>query len=649
MTRRPPDRAHVRRSGQARCPVGLVISRKPPTAAAPAPSKNAGVSPRSPCGPHVPGPARDDPHTDTTWASTPRLPDPRLSPPLPPEISGRYSSTDSPSQSNVSIITSPSCELLSCSWRISSALPQCRLQTENCVTWQSDEGYTQAFSQFEPDKPHKTVRTSLFAEKYKRSHSEIQVTRPCHEQSCAVVIRQQRGFLPTSLVVLCFLLLLPRYLVAKPAASMEREGPGILVLKTPLCEPVSQENLRRMMGPYYDSSRMAADMPLAKRDHLPPGYPYHSDHSSKPSFQGDDPRAKQASADDDLVQEEILWSSDKESDWGDDGEDEGVGDERVWLEEKEVVESIYNSGESIKEKLVDEEEEEQEEVEEEEEEEGEEEEITGEPHSSWHTGRAGSKGDTPGKYRHKHRQHRAYVDKSRDDHPSRQRVYRDSYAYMKRRRRKRSPQLRSRSTRRDFLSRHDEFVDSKYNKSNGSSTDNIDGWANDGNVSGAKRNGRSARSSKRRQVSSKEDTSSDIAALTLKMVLNRKNKKLRKSLKKQFRQNAKSLLKRRPPWDCKMATSTLILKEGVFPRVLVDGTCRGQKQCFYRLYDCKPQFYTIKMMQRDPNHCNPLPKVGNTTVFEERWNIISRKITVGCNCVNSQRFTNRGRTGRRGS
>ena len=451
-----------------------------------------------------------------------------------------------------------------------------------------------------------------------------------------MVIRQGRRFIPTSLIVLCFLLLLPRSLVAKPASASEREGPGHLILNTPLCKPVSNEDLQRMMGPYFDSSKMAADMPS--------DYSYHSDHSSASGFQGDDPRASHAQRSDDLVQEEILSTLDQESSWADDDdeEDEEMGDERVWVKEKEVVESIYNDEEGMEETLE------------------EEEKTIDEPRPLWRASRPEPPEKASGKYKHKHRQHRADLDDSREDYPSRQRVFMDSYAYMRRRRRKRSPQVRSRSRRRDVLSKRGEFVNSKYNKSSDSSNDNNDNWASNAKANGAKRNGRTVSSYNGRQLKDTKnrgddqsvknedaDKPSDIGALPLKIAVSRKDKKLRKSLKKKFRQNAKYLLKRRPPWECRMTSKTLIMKQGIFPRVLVDGNCGVDRKCFYRLYDCKPQRYNIRLMQRDPNHCNPLPKVGNITVFEERWNLITKQITVGCNCVNAQKFKNRRRSRRR--
>ena len=469
------------------------------------------------------------------------------------------------------------------------------------------------------------------------------MTNPCHGQSWAVTVYPRRRFLPTSLLLLYFLLLLPRSLLAKPTSARELEKPGHFILKTPLCKPVSHEDLQRMMGPYFDPSKMAADMAAARSSRFLSDDPYSFGHSSAPAFQGDDPRASRVTSSDDLVQDEILWASDEESEWDDDDEDdmdEGVDDEDVWIKEKEAIEGIYIDGEELEAEI------------------DEEEEMIDGPRSSWRrrSERVESTVNVPGRYKHKHRQHRKDVDKSREDQPTRQRVFTDPYAYMKRRRRKRSPQSRSRSRDRDAAPRRHEFVNSKYNASSGSRSKNNNWASSNGNTSGARRAGRytAANSRKHRKDArdssasfDPDDKSDDIGALPLRIALSRKNKGLRKSLKQKFRQNAKYLSKRRPPWQCRKDSKTLIMNEGVFPRVLVDGDCGSNRKCFYRLYDCKPERYNIKLMQRDPNHCNPLPTIGNTTVFEERWNLISRQITVGCNCVNAPLKRKKSRNGTR--
>merc|ERR1719239_591871 len=118
----------------------------------------------------------------------------------------------------------------------------------------------------------------------------------------------------------------------------------------------------------------------------------------------------------------------------------------------------------------------------------------------------------------------------------------------------------------------------------------------------------------------------------LKLSLNAKNKTLRKQLKRKFRKKAKQMRNIEPPWSCYMEPRTLSMEKGHFPPWLSTGKCI-QKKCFYRLYNCEEEQYMIKVLKRDPEHCNPVPTISNETVYEERWNLEEYPIVVGCKCA----------------
>ncbi|XP_076462528.1 uncharacterized protein LOC143294895 [Babylonia areolata] len=131
----------------------------------------------------------------------------------------------------------------------------------------------------------------------------------------------------------------------------------------------------------------------------------------------------------------------------------------------------------------------------------------------------------------------------------------------------------------------------------------------------------------------KSSSSGRDSFLHLRLFLSGRNRALRRKLKKDFRKKARKWRNKTPPWTCSMHKAWGKLRDDFFPRYLLDGRCVSDK-CFYRLYDCQPQRYRIKLLKRDPDYCNPLPLVGsNSTTYEQRWTVVRYFVTVGCNCV----------------
>jgi len=128
------------------------------------------------------------------------------------------------------------------------------------------------------------------------------------------------------------------------------------------------------------------------------------------------------------------------------------------------------------------------------------------------------------------------------------------------------------------------------------------------------------------------DEASDNSHLTfyhklMQTNFNRRNKRSQSAKNKKFRK------KNRLPWSCKMNKIWLRMEKGYFPEFIRSGKCKSKK-CYYSLKDCIPKKYTIKVLRRDPNRCNPVPTVGVNTTYEEAWAFERQHVTVWCECEN---------------
>lgn len=124
-------------------------------------------------------------------------------------------------------------------------------------------------------------------------------------------------------------------------------------------------------------------------------------------------------------------------------------------------------------------------------------------------------------------------------------------------------------------------------------------------------------------------------------------KKVFSTLKKFIRKSKKGKKVKSLPWKCQFDIKWVRLDTDYYPPYIQSGSCQRQKKCFYDLYDCQPKKYGIKVLRRDPSKCNPIPALGNTTVYEEVWNEKQIDIYVACECGMSNRNRKlRGRKGR---
>lgn len=107
--------------------------------------------------------------------------------------------------------------------------------------------------------------------------------------------------------------------------------------------------------------------------------------------------------------------------------------------------------------------------------------------------------------------------------------------------------------------------------------------------------------------------------------------------------------KNRLPWSCKFKKKWVEMQEGYFPQFILSGKCKS-KMCYYKTKECIPKKYTIQILKRDPNRCNPLPNVGLSTAYEEAWLIERKHVTVWCECgnTNNKNKKRRGKSRNRG-
>ena len=166
------------------------------------------------------------------------------------------------------------------------------------------------------------------------------------------------------------------------------------------------------------------------------------------------------------------------------------------------------------------------------------------------------------------------------------------------------------------------------------------------NVDAVSQQKRSVKRERRKEVSKKvamhrnngdssrnvlRDKKKQDASLYLRLMVSGKNRDLKRRLKKVVKKNSNKLMKATPPWSCEMKKTWGMLKEDFFPRYLLAGRCESAK-CFYRLYDCVPIKYRIKLLKRDPSFCNPLPTLGPNSTYEQKWTVVHYHVTVGCQC-----------------
>lgn len=126
----------------------------------------------------------------------------------------------------------------------------------------------------------------------------------------------------------------------------------------------------------------------------------------------------------------------------------------------------------------------------------------------------------------------------------------------------------------------------------------------------------------------------------------RRRKKIRKSRRRSNRTTRKPRPGKRrdgnnndnnsdhPPWHCHMEPVWQQLPD-TFPEYLETGRCR-RRPCYGGHYECRPRYYTTRVLKRLPGRCNPVPVIGDDDDrqrFEEAWTVEDVKVVVGCECT----------------
>lgn len=109
---------------------------------------------------------------------------------------------------------------------------------------------------------------------------------------------------------------------------------------------------------------------------------------------------------------------------------------------------------------------------------------------------------------------------------------------------------------------------------------------------------------------------------------------LRESVSVQKRRRFKSksrIPQTKLPWTCDMKTEWVAMNRTQFPSFVFSGRC-VKTRCFHNRYECIPKKYAIKILERDPNRCNPIPTYGVDTTYEELWYFKRIHVTVACEC-----------------
>lgn len=88
----------------------------------------------------------------------------------------------------------------------------------------------------------------------------------------------------------------------------------------------------------------------------------------------------------------------------------------------------------------------------------------------------------------------------------------------------------------------------------------------------------------------------------------------------------------RPSWSCESRIRWQDLGPDFFPRYLRSVECT-QTQCYYGHYDCRPRFFTVRLLRRRKGECAALQDASvDLWVWEER------AVAMCCDCVSRSRY-----------
>lgn len=85
------------------------------------------------------------------------------------------------------------------------------------------------------------------------------------------------------------------------------------------------------------------------------------------------------------------------------------------------------------------------------------------------------------------------------------------------------------------------------------------------------------------------------------------------------------------PWTCQTSKVWLNLGPRFFPRHVRSVTC-SSNTCWFQHFQCRPKYYTIKVLKKKEGECLRVYSGTGSPRFEDFWEAVDHKITVDCEC-----------------
>lgn len=101
-----------------------------------------------------------------------------------------------------------------------------------------------------------------------------------------------------------------------------------------------------------------------------------------------------------------------------------------------------------------------------------------------------------------------------------------------------------------------------------------------------------------------------------------------------------SLSRPNAPWHCERKVKWEHLGPDYHPSHLRTVECT-QRKCYYQQYDCKPRYFTVRILKRRRGVCSDASKLkfyGFTGESAEVWEFVEVTVNFCCDCVASNRY-----------
>ena len=118
---------------------------------------------------------------------------------------------------------------------------------------------------------------------------------------------------------------------------------------------------------------------------------------------------------------------------------------------------------------------------------------------------------------------------------------------------------------------------------------------------------------------------------TTRMRIFKRNRKQTIGKKHRNKRNSDS----KPSWHCTFEKYWKDLGENVYPRHILTGRCIN-KHCMGGLYECRAKKYSVNVMRRNVDVCDPYNGSEGTPWLDHSWRVGHFKAVVGCECSKSR-------------